>query len=57
MMGLKGEVFFKQAENWDKKLYQPLKRKELATAEIRWVPYYSWANRGEGEMEVWLPFK
>jgi DUF1680 family protein len=23
--------------------------------EFTAIPYYSWANRGKGEMEVWLP--
>ena len=21
---------------------------------LRWIPYYAWANRGVGEMRVWL---
>ena len=21
------------------------------------IPYYTWANRGQGEMQVWLPIK
>ena len=25
--------------------------------EITAIPYYSWANRGEGEMQVWVPRK
>ncbi|RYY58375.1 MAG: glycoside hydrolase family 127 protein, partial [Chitinophagaceae bacterium] len=32
-----------------------------ALAEVRQpvkaIPYYSWANRGAGEMEVWIPFE
>lgn len=31
---------------------EPPKRKPC---EIKLVPYYTWANRGEGEMQVWLP--
>ncbi len=27
------------------------------TREITAIPYYSWANRGEGEMQVWVPRK
>lgn len=26
-----------------------------ALAEFTAIPYYSWANRGKGEMLVWLP--
>ncbi len=25
--------------------------------KITAIPYYSWANRGKGEMQVWLPRK
>jgi len=25
--------------------------------EVRAIPYYSWANRGASEMEVWIPFE
>ena len=32
-------------------LWQPPKEE---TAKIHLVPYYAWANRGEGEMLVWL---
>jgi len=36
-----------------------LKTKELngkpAKAEFTAIPYYSWANRGKGEMQVWFP--
>ncbi len=27
------------------------------TREVRMIPYYSWNNRGPGEMAVWLPYK
>jgi len=27
-----------------------------ATQDVTAIPYYSWANRGPGEMEVWIPF-
>jgi DUF1680 family protein len=30
---------------------------EKRNMEVRFVPYYSWANRGEGKMKVWLPVK
>ncbi len=28
-----------------------------STREITAIPYYSWANRGEGEMQIWVPRK
>lgn len=31
-------------------LYSPA---EYETVDLKWIPYYTWANRGEGEMQVW----
>ena len=28
-----------------------------STQNVIAIPYYSWANRGPGEMEVWIPFE
>lgn len=36
------------------KLYHGYKKKERTPVELRFVPYYTWANRGENEMEVWI---
>jgi DUF1680 family protein len=33
--------------------YQPTKRESV---NLRFVPYYAWNNRKEGEMRVWVPF-
>ena len=27
------------------------------TRTLTAIPYYTWANRGKGEMQVWLPVK
>jgi uncharacterized protein len=27
------------------------------TKKITAIPYYTWANRGQNEMQVWLPTK
>ena len=35
-------------------LYHEYKKKERKPVELRFVPYYTWANRGENEMEVWV---
>ncbi|MDD3920937.1 MAG: glycoside hydrolase family 127 protein, partial [Eubacteriales bacterium] len=32
--------------------YQPLGRQ---AEDVRFIPYYAWANRSEGEMTVWVP--
>ncbi|MFC1718818.1 glycoside hydrolase family 127 protein [Candidatus Poribacteria bacterium] len=46
--------------DWTDQLYRPLQKRELeqpedGTIELTLVPYYSWANRGESYMEVWIP--
>lgn len=33
------------------------KKPVLVEKEIRLIPYYTWANRGENQMRVWLPVK
>ena len=38
----------------DGELYHVYKKKEKTPVELRFVPYYTWANRGENEMEVWV---
>ncbi|MBQ2667381.1 MAG: glycoside hydrolase family 127 protein [Clostridia bacterium] len=39
-----------------KTLYSTEKPK-LVEKEIRLIPYYTWANRGENQMRVWMPVK
>lgn len=34
-------------------LYRIYSPAEYETARLKWIPYYAWANRGEGEMQVW----
>lgn len=36
-------------------LYEIVEQDELGSAPVRLIPYYAWANRGAGEMSVWLP--
>jgi hypothetical protein len=28
-----------------------------SSLEVRYIPYYSWANRGDGKMKVWAPMQ
>ena len=40
---------------WDADtLYRPAEQPEFQDVELKWVPYYAWANRGIGEMTVWV---
>ncbi|MGN0298135.1 MAG: glycoside hydrolase family 127 protein [Lachnospiraceae bacterium] len=34
-------------------LYHVLTKPVYEFANLVWIPYYAWANRGEGEMQVW----
>ncbi|MCH7408098.1 glycoside hydrolase family 127 protein [Belliella sp. DSM 111904] len=54
---LKGEAIFQSEIDWNKKLYNPLNKDYSNRANLTLIPYYAWANRGEGEMQVWMPFK
>jgi DUF1680 family protein len=42
---------------WEGNLYLPPAQREIAhrAATLTAVPYYAWANRGAGEMRVWIP--
>ncbi|MCB1096845.1 MAG: glycoside hydrolase family 127 protein [Verrucomicrobiae bacterium] len=42
-------------DTWDGKLYRTFKQREAHPVAARFIPYYSWANRGRSEMSVWLP--
>lgn len=43
---------------WDEKiLYQPYQEPEYSKVTLKWIPYYSWANRKAGEMAVWVKVK
>ncbi|MBI3698087.1 MAG: glycoside hydrolase family 127 protein [Acidobacteria bacterium] len=41
----------------DEPLYQPFPKpaRKQARAELIFVPYYAWANRGPSAMQVWIP--
>ena len=36
-------------------LYAEWQPEEEEPFTLTMIPYYAWANRGEGEMRVWLP--
>ena len=38
----------------DTGLYTLYKKVQYENTELTWIPYYTWANRGEGEMQVWI---
>ena len=51
-------VFFRKqyGEGYDRNaLYQDYFGAGFEPAPVRLIPYFAWANRGRGEMRVWLP--
>ena len=52
VMLLEAEGFRETEEGWET-LYEE-ERVQEERAVLRWIPYYAWANRGLGEMRVWV---
>ena len=50
---IEGEATRKDPTSWQDTLYRPVSSGR-ATAPFRAIPYYAWANRGPGEMLVWI---
>ena len=45
----------REDEDWpDGRLYDFREASEVRATELKWIPYYAWANRGAGEMRVWI---
>jgi DUF1680 family protein len=42
---------------WTGGLYRPKQTEGEKRIPLKLVPYYAWANRGAGEMTVWLPVR
>jgi uncharacterized protein len=40
---------------WGNRLYQPAELEKSVPARVQAIPYCLWANRGAGEMLVWIP--
>ena len=53
VVSLKAEGF-RQKKQEMKGLYCPLTACEEETQTLRFIPYFTWANRGENEMTVWI---
>ncbi len=43
-----------QAEDWANQLYRTNAQDQLAETTTTFIPYFAWANRGVGEMRVWV---
>jgi DUF1680 family protein len=51
------EALVEPATDWGSELYRPKQSVAAKTIPLRLIPYYAWANRGAGEMTVWLPVR
>jgi len=54
VVAVKGKAFVEDTD-WNKALYKPLNR-DKKQIDIQLVPYFSWGNRTDGEMTVWMPY-
>ncbi len=52
VLALKGKGW-RQRPTEGQRLYSVYTRPQFDPVSLTWVPYYAWANRGEGEMQVW----
>ena len=45
----------REGSDWpEDRLYDFRDAPEARPVELKWIPYYAWANRGTGEMRVWI---
>lgn len=54
--GLEATVKARSPQDWKQNLYQPIGSMDK-TATLQLIPYFSWANRGNTDMTVWMPLK
>jgi DUF1680 family protein len=52
---LEGLAQARMARPWDGELYREVQSGATKPAKVAFIPYSLWANRGPGEMSVWLP--
>jgi len=53
---VKGRALALEASGWEKRLYARLGEVEERAREVEFtaIPYYAWANREPGPMQVWV---
>lgn len=52
-----GNAVRTEISGWKDKLYCPLAPEKTSEFRFRAIPYYLWANRGLGEMQVWSGYR
>lgn len=46
-----------ESSEWGDELYMASAETQLKEVVVKFIPYYAWANRGRGEMSVWVKEK
>jgi DUF1680 family protein len=54
---LEGKAWVLGGSGWPNTLYRRISPEEPKAADVRLIPYYAWANRGDSEMTVWIPLR
>lgn len=54
VMALTGEARMINTESWKNVLYRPV-NDNLQPVQVKLIPYFAWANRGQSDMSVWMP--
>lgn len=54
---ISGRAFRDDNSNWTDSLYRPLNPGTVKDFKFRAIPYYLWANRETGEMQVWSRYR
>jgi DUF1680 family protein len=49
------EGFVREDPAWNESLYRARKTDSKRRIKLQFIPYFAWANRGAGDMTVWLP--
>lgn len=52
---LDGTAELTAEQAWGDELYREVKPTAAKPIEVKFVPYFAWANRGKSEMTVWVP--
>ncbi|MBI4664074.1 MAG: glycoside hydrolase family 127 protein [Verrucomicrobia bacterium] len=55
MVVIEGNALARPQDGWGSELYREFSSKPAQTVEARFIPYFTWGNRGKSEMSVWLP--
>ncbi|NLC62736.1 MAG: glycoside hydrolase family 127 protein [Thermoanaerobacterales bacterium] len=54
IVSLESDGYQLSQENWNGQLYQTNIRPVFRKKKLKFIPYFLWANRGVGEMTVWI---